>query len=180
MKQRAASFPLDSSSFKVSVISDAVPHMPMTMGFEVNYNKLMELGMEWASYLHFDGSNDFLLELPVHCDAMDFRDFERTIYELQGLGYRVIIAHPERYLAIQKDPSFAEGLVNMGCQLQASSDFVLGGRLGRERKPAKSLFARGLYSYIASDAHRIEHYHAFAKAHAKFGTRMGGVDRQRS
>lgn len=81
---------------------------PLQMGFEVNHRKLMELGMQWAEYLHFDGSNEFLLELSSHCTARDFEEYERTIYELQGKGYDVIIAHPERYKAIQKDVSIAE------------------------------------------------------------------------
>lgn len=153
------------------LLRDSAPDMPMTMGFEVNYNKLMDLGMQWASYLHFDGSNEFLLELPTRCDALDFRDYERVIFELQGMGYQVIIAHPERYAAIQKDVSIAEGLVKMGCKLQASSDFIQGGRLGKERKPARALFAKGLYSYIASDAHRVEHYKALAKAQEKYRVR---------
>lgn len=153
------------------LLRENAPDMPMTMGFEVNYNKLMDLGMQWASYLHFDGGNEFLLELPTHSDALDFRDYERVIFELQGMGYQVIIAHPERYAAIQKDVSIAEGLVKMGCKLQASSDFIQGGRLGKERKPAKALFAKGLYSYIASDAHRVEHYKALAKAREKYRVR---------
>ena len=32
---------------------------PLTMGFEVNHSKLMQLGMEWAEHLHFDGTNEF-------------------------------------------------------------------------------------------------------------------------
>ncbi len=38
----------------------------------------------------------------------------------------MIIAHPERYKAIQEDPSLAEGLLRMGCKLQASADFIEG------------------------------------------------------
>ena len=45
-------------------------------------------------------------------------EYERTIFELQGRGYEVIIAHPERYRAIQEDVSIARKLVNMGCKLQ--------------------------------------------------------------
>lgn len=144
---------------------------PLQMGFEVNHRKLMELGMQWAEYLHFDGSNEFLLELSSHCTARDFEEYERTIYELQGKGYDVIIAHPERYKAIQKDVSIAERLVRMGCKLQASADFVAGGRLGKEKKPAKKLFDEMLYRYIASDAHRPEHYHYLAKAKATYRCR---------
>ena len=137
---------------------------PLQMGWEVNHTKLMELGLEWADRLHFDGSDEFLLELSSRCTKDDFPEYERTIYELQGLGYRVIVAHPERYRAVQKDPSLAERLVDLGCELQASADFVAGGRLGREKRPAKKLLQRGLYSYVASDAHRPSHYGYLARA----------------
>lgn len=73
-----------------------------------------------AEHLHFDGTNEFLLELSTHADAYAFREYENTIYDLQCRGYQVIIAHPERYRAVQKDVSVAERLVDMGCKLQAS------------------------------------------------------------
>ena len=101
---------------------------PLTMGFEVNHSKLMQLGMEWAEHLHFDGTNEFLLELSTRAGKPDFEIYERTIFELQGMGYQVIIAHPERYRAIQEDVEVARGLVKMGCKLQASADFIAGGR----------------------------------------------------
>lgn len=146
---------------------------PLTMGFEVNHAKLMDLGMEWAPRLHFDGSNEFLLELSTRCHKYDFDVYERTIFELQGMGYQVIIAHPERYKAIQEDLELARRLVDKGCKLQLSTDFIKGGRFGKERKPAKKLWAAGLVSYLASDAHCAEHYAYFAEACSKY--RMRGV-----
>ncbi len=133
--------------------------MPLTMGFEVAHGKLMKLGIErWARYLAFDGTNEFLLELDSGCVEMDFVSYEKTIFKLQGMGYDVIVAHPERYRAIQRNVDLAVRLVQMGCKLQASADFVAGGRLGREKKPAQKMFEQRLYRYIASDAHRPEHY----------------------
>lgn len=144
---------------------------PLTMGFEVNHAKLMDLGMEWADLLCFDGTNEFLLELSTRARKPDFEVYERTIYELQGKGFQVIIAHPERYKAIQEDVEVARRLVKKGCKLQASADFVAGGRMGAERKPAKRLFDENLYSYIASDAHRVEHYGYLAEARKNYRTR---------
>ena len=112
--------------------------IPMRMGFEVNIRKL--------------------LELSTHATKRDFEEYEREIYELQGMGLDVIIAHPERYKAIQEDTSIAERLVSCGCVLQASADFIRGGRMGKERKPAQRLFEAGLYTDIARDAHCVEHY----------------------
>lgn len=144
---------------------------PLRMGFEVNHSKLMELGMEWADRLAFDGSNEFLLEFSSRAGKAEFAEYERTIFQLQGKGFQVIIAHPERYRAVQEDVEVARRLVKMGCKLQASADFVAGGRLGAEKKPAKKLFEENLYSYIASDAHRVEHYDYLARARRDFRTR---------
>ncbi len=144
---------------------------PLQMGFEVNHAKLMDMGMEWADRLHFDGSNEFLLELSTRAAPREFEVYERTIFELQAKGYEVIIAHPERYKAIQDDISIAKRLVRMGCKLQASADFVKGGRFGRERRPAKRLFDAMLYRYIGSDAHCAQHYACLAKACSSYRVR---------
>ena len=106
--------------------------VPVTMGFEVNVRKLDELGLDWLPYLHTARSNDLLLELSVGAPPSRFDDYERLVFQIQGAGYHVIIAHPERYHAIQQDVDLAVELVNMGCDLQASADFIAGGRLGKE------------------------------------------------
>ncbi|WP_428378275.1 tyrosine-protein phosphatase [Olsenella sp. Marseille-QA0557] len=144
---------------------------PLTMGFEVNHAKLMDLGMEWASRLAFDGGKEFLLELSTTADNLQFAEYERTVFELQGMGYTVIIAHPERYRAVQNDIEIARKFVRMGCKLQASADFIAGGRFGNEKKPAKKLFEENLYSFIASDAHRVEHYTYLARARNEYRVR---------
>ena len=86
------------------------------------------------------------------------------------MGYQVIIAHPERYRAIQEDVEVARGLVKMGCKLQASADFIAGGRMGAERS-RQAPVDENLYAYIASDAHRVEHYGYFAEAKRTYRTR---------
>lgn len=144
---------------------------PLQMGFEVNHAKLMELGMDWAPRLAFDGSDEFLLELSTRATEVEFKQYERTIYELQCRGFQVIIAHPERYRLIQKDPSRAVDLVEMGCLLQASADFMKGGRFGREKRPAQRLFNEQLYTYIASDAHCVKHYDYLSAARAQYSLR---------
>lgn len=151
---------------------DAAGDFPVSMGFEVAHCKLVELGVEqWAPHLAFHETNEFLLELDTGCTEADFEDYERTIYVLQGLGLEVIIAHPERYRAIQKKPEIAQRLVRMGCKLQASADFLAGGRFGREKRPALKLFDQQLYTYIASDAHRPEHYRWLERAMGQFKLR---------
>ena len=145
---------------------------PITMGFEVNWDKLQSLGEdEWAPKLGFQGPSiaghgraTFLLELSTGASSTQYGAYKQTIFNLQGMGFDVIIAHPERYIAIQHHIELARELKDMGCKLQASADFVKGGRFGREKKPAKRMFAEALYSYIASDAHCPGHYDLLAQA----------------
>ena len=60
-------------------------------------------------------------------------------------------------------------MVDMGCKLQASADFIAGGRLGAEKRPAIELLKQGLYTFIASDAHCVKHYQYLANALRKYG-----------
>ncbi|HBT95371.1 MAG TPA: phosphoesterase [Coriobacteriia bacterium] len=143
----------------------------LCMGFEVSHRKLMELGMGWADKLCFAERNEFLLELSTNAGVREYAEYENTIYELQERGFEVIIAHPERYRAIQRDAGLAQRLVQMGCKLQVSADFVVGGRLGTSKDTAIHLFDEGLVSYLGSDAHVAKHYRYLAKAKEKYSPR---------
>ena len=99
---RSPYFDFDKMWSAFHLLKSKAGGFPLQMGFEVNVAKLKRLGLEWADRLHFDGSDEFLLELEDEANEIDFREYNRIIYELQGRGYRIIIAHPERYKAIQK------------------------------------------------------------------------------
>ena len=143
--------------------------MGVTLGFEVAHDKLVELGVEdWAPRLAFEGTGEFLLELEPDSSELAFREYERTIFVLQGLGLDVVIAHPERCRALQRNEGLAARLVRQGCRLQASADVMARGRLSGERCLARRLLRRGLYDCVASDAHRPEHYRHFARALREF------------
>ncbi len=173
---RSPYFDFDKMWKAFHLLKSKAGDFPLQMGFEVNIAKLKRLGLEWAEKLHFDGSNEFLLELEDDANEVDFREYNRVVYELQGMGYEVIIAHPERYKAIQNNLELAREFMRMGCKLQASSDFLNGGRKfsiggGKVKKTAVRLFDEMRYSYIASDAHNVKHYAAFKKAVEGFDVR---------
>ncbi|MEE8721692.1 MAG: CpsB/CapC family capsule biosynthesis tyrosine phosphatase [Eggerthellaceae bacterium] len=150
-----------------------VGNFPVLMGFEVAYQKLVSLGVhEWAPYLGIQGTDRFLLELDTNATEDTFKGYETVIYELQTLGFRVIIAHPERYEAIRKNPSLARRLIDWDCELQASADFIAGGRLGNSKRSAKTLLKEGAYSYIASDAHTVNHYSLLSRSMERYGSML--------
>lgn len=82
---------------------------------------------------------------------------ERTLYSLLDEGLKPVLAHPERYYAVQDSPDAAmiwhdEGV---GIQLNKGS---LSGRFGRSAYHlANMLMESGHVSVIASDAHGAQH-----------------------
>lgn len=145
------------------------PDFYIGMGFEVNYDTLSQIGFEWARELGFAGSNELLLELSNSAPRGKYAEYQRFVFKLQSMGFEVVIAHPERYRAIQDDLELAWQFKEMGCKLQASADFIAGGRGADSKKPAIALFKEGLYDYIASDAHNPKHYKLLQKAVKKYG-----------
>lgn len=78
---------------------------------------------------------------------------ERLFYELQAMGIRPIVVHPERNQAIQKDPEILKNLVDKGALSQLTAASYIGA-FGREaEKLSKDLINANLIHYFASDAH---------------------------
>lgn len=91
-----------------------------------------------------------LLECPF---ARDADRFEAAARRLQGRGFDVLLAHPERSAPFQREPERIAALVDEGmlCSLTAGS---LVGRFGETaRTTALTLADAGLVHNVASDAH---------------------------
>ncbi|CDF57716.1 tyrosine-protein phosphatase [Thermobrachium celere] len=75
------------------------------------------------------------------------------IYELHLLGYRVVVAHPERYYYVIKDITFLNELIEEGCLIQINTSSITG-LFGREvKKTALKIIENGSFNFIATDAH---------------------------
>ena len=91
-----------------------------------------------------------LVEVPF--DATE----EYTISHIQaliGMGYRVILAHPERYDFIQEDPSIAWKFVAKGCWIQVNYGSLIGSLGPQIQEAAEQLADMGLVHIVATDAH---------------------------
>ncbi len=78
---------------------------------------------------------------------------ERVIFDLRVLGIVPLLAHPERYVAIQQDSNRLKALIEMGILAQLTAGSLIGMQGKTARKCAETLLKRGLIHCIASDAH---------------------------
>ena len=78
---------------------------------------------------------------------------EETLQALRKYGYLPVVAHPERYGAVQRDPELAARWFHRGIVLQVNKGSVLGTFGRRAEETAIRMLYRGIVHIIASDAH---------------------------
>jgi len=80
-------------------------------------------------------------------------DFLENIYDLQKAGYKVILAHPERYQDIIRQPEIVEELLHRDILMQVNAGSFLGFYGNYVQKTAYYLLEHGYLHFIASDNH---------------------------
>ena len=84
-------------------------------------------------------------------------NIEEVIFNLQVKGYKIVLAHPERYNFYHKTPHRYHRLREMGCLFQLNLLAVVG-YYGKSVKLASDyLLKNKLYDVAATDLHRDKH-----------------------
>ncbi len=99
-------------------------------------------------------SKYLLIELPM---SGDFVGYQEIFKDLIKEGYKVILAHPERYLSFQDDYDLIYELLDMGVLFQCNID-SLNGKYGPYAKEMlENLLTDGHVSFLATDIHHKKH-----------------------
>jgi protein-tyrosine phosphatase len=94
-----------------------------------------------------------LLEAPF---SPDLRAVPDAFARLGGMGYGVLLAHPERCACLAGPGGAIEAAMAAGARLQVSASSLAGHHGPAARARAFSLLARGCVEVVASDAHGVE------------------------
>ena len=96
-------------------------------------------------------SRYILIEFPLHNEDKRARDI---IFELMSHNYIPIIAHPERYDYLKKDPEKVKEYTDLGALLQGNYLSLLG-KYGRHAKKTLTYYVqKGYITFFGSDLHR--------------------------
>lgn len=96
-------------------------------------------------------SRYILIEFPMNTTM---RNADQILFVMRNMGYKVIIAHPERYKCIQDNIEYAMQLVEEGCLLQANYGSIVDIYGKEAKKTLKQLLKMDLISFLGTDTHK--------------------------
>jgi protein-tyrosine phosphatase len=123
-------------------------------GGEIAYTRVPDLDDEGLGLLTLGGGGWLLLECPLQQAA---GDLDPVVAHLQRRGFGVLLAHPERSPAIQRDPARLARLVSAGALAQVTASSFSGAFGQTVRRFSLELLRERLIHVVASDAHDAEH-----------------------
>ncbi len=108
-----------------------------------------------------------LIELPMSGENEIYYDI---FLDLINMGYKVILAHPERYISFQKDFNKIYELKELGVLLQSNVGSVLGDYGRGAKKTIKRLLKENLITFMGTDIHHNKEEYTFVlKVKKKMG-----------
>lgn len=107
--------------------------------------------LAWAERLPTMGDSRYVL-CEFYANTSGFR-MDEILSGITEAGYHPVVAHPERYEAVQKDPRWALRWFQRGYVIQLDKGSVLGSFGAAPRDAARWLLDRGLVHILSGDAH---------------------------
>ncbi len=110
------------------------------------------------------GDSDYIMfELPL------FQKLDSAVEIIRNLPYNhMILAHPERYVAVQKDIHYLDDFIEMGVLLQCNYESITGKYGFAAKNIMKKLLKKNMVDLLSTDCHRM---------HSTY-TRMEDVERR--
>ena len=98
-----------------------------------------------------NNSSYVLFEMPLNAEPMNLYD---VIYSLQENKLIPVLAHPERYSFVQKEPELINDLIEKGVLMQANYGSILGQYGQKAQITVKKFLEANMIHFLGSDVHR--------------------------
>ena len=92
-----------------------------------------------------------LFEMPLNAEPMNLYDL---VYQMLQCKLVPILAHPERYSFVQKDPDLIYDLIQKGVLMQANYGSIIGQYGEKAQMIVRRFFENNMIHFLGSDVHR--------------------------
>ena len=117
-------------------------------------------------------SSYILLEFQINRFPENIKDI---VYEFQLKGYKVIIAHPERYPEIREDISILKDIISEGGYIQINASNIIASNK-EMKKTCKEIIENNYVHLIASDGHNTQNRKPQLKEAYEYISKKYGVE----
>ncbi len=107
------------------------------------------------------GDRYLLFETNFLSEPLHLKEF---IFQASTRGYKLILAHPERYAYLHHDMDKVEDLLNRGVQFQINISSITGLYSKPVRQLAVRLIEKGWVHWLGSDCHQAHHVELIREA----------------
>ena len=143
-------------------VSEAGIDINLYLGNEIFvFDKIKEF-LENGEIFALNDSKYLLIETPMQQEVANLDEY---LFKLISHGYKVILAHPERYSYFQDDPSKIKKYIDMGVLFQSNYASITGRYGNHAIKTLKYFLKNNYITFLASDIHHENStfYDDFAK-----------------
>ncbi|MGT2926479.1 capsular polysaccharide biosynthesis protein Cps4B [Streptococcus cuniculipharyngis] len=138
-------------------VAEQLPDLTLLYGGELYYSDRVQAGLEQQTVPTMAGTRFALIEFSM---TTSWKDMHNALTQVLLLGITPLIAHIERYNALEFDKKRVQELINMGCYTQINSNHVLkpkffGDRHKVFKKRARYFLEEDLVHCVASDMHNL-------------------------
>jgi protein-tyrosine phosphatase len=128
--------------------------MNLYLGNEIYIDRNIDKLIEDKEVSTLNNSKYILVELPM---SGHFNGYQDVLHDLKCRGYKVILAHPERYISFQKDFKKILELKELGILFQSNYGSILGDYGLGSKLCIKKMMKNNLIDFFSSDIHRLRH-----------------------
>jgi len=143
---------------KLQLLQEAIKAAGMKITVEAAAEYYLDEGfmqmLEEPSKLLTFGKNYLLFETSFLNEPVFLNE---AVFKINALGLQPVLAHPERYLYIQANPSVLHELAERNVLFQCNMNAINGYYAKGAKKIAKYLIKNKMVSFLGSDCHNMKH-----------------------
>lgn len=157
----------------------ALPKLKIYYGGELYYSEEIFRRLEAGQLPSMASSDYVLVEFEYH---KPFNEILRLVDRIRGLGKNTILAHMERYEALEQNKEGIQKLIDKGAYMQVNAQSLLPMKLFKDphkifKKRARYLMKEDLVDIVASDMHNLSSRRPYLKEAYQNVSRVYGEDK---
>ena len=172
-----------ATNFKAvqDIAQDIAPDLRILYGAEIYHTSDILAKLENNLIPKLNGTRYALIEFSMNTP---YREIHNALTNVLMLGITPVIAHIERYDALENNEKRVKELINMGCYTQVNSSSILKPKLFGDtykfmKKRARYFLEKDLVHIVASDMHNLDSRPPYMKEAYEIVSKKYGLDKAR-